>query len=64
MDQTTESQAADIRRAAAVRRDYVLWLAKALEQRACRGPGGGDMCSHDRDLMMAAAGELRALVEP
>ena len=68
MDQSTPEQHAAIRQAAAVRRDYLLWLAKAMERRAKSGedPKVGfldALCIGDRDLLREAAAELRALVE-
>lgn len=57
MDQSTPEQHAELRRAALVRRDYAQWLAKALDKRAT------DMRdAYDRDLLQAAAQELRDLV--
>lgn len=56
MDQSPDLEA--VRRAALVRRDFVLWIAKALQNRAEHVPD-----TYDRDLMRSAAAELRSLVE-
>ena len=56
---TPEDRAAVVK-AALDRRDYVLWLAKALDKRSA---DHGVMLPYDADMMRAAAEELRALVE-
>jgi hypothetical protein len=57
----TKPDLAAVRKAALARRDYVLWLANALENRANVAAGGkyGEM---DAELDRTAAAELRSLV--
>jgi hypothetical protein len=59
MDQSPDLEA--VRRAAIVRRDYVIWLAQSLENRARIAPGQryGEM---DAEIDRTAAAELRSLV--
>lgn len=59
----TKPDLAAVRKAALARRDYVLWLANALEQRAEYDTRAALILrAHDRDLMRTAAAELRSLV--
>lgn len=48
---------AAVRKAALARRDYVLWIARALEQRAA-----DLILPEERELLQVAAAELRNLV--